>query len=103
MHFLHYCRGIHLKDLIAIHSGMPDTIGTHPPLINFHKMSQLSSVMSCLTKLQDQVPDYNVNMDLIDTLKLALDVFYSEEEIFELSLAREPRANGGTTGVGICY
>lgn len=74
-------------------------MGDSPALINFYKMTQLAGVLSWLTKLQEQAPDYSVNMDLIDTLKLALDVFYSEEEIFELSLAREPRANNGQTGV----
>lgn len=57
-------------------------------------MSQLSAVISTLIRLQNVHLPYEVNLDLIDTLKLAFDVFYSEDEIFELSLAREPRANG---------
>lgn len=88
-----------MKDLIALHTSSLDRVSDDPSLINFHKMTQLSGVMSCLTKLQDQAPDYSVNTDLIDTLKLALDVFYSEEEIFELSLAREPRVSCGVAGV----
>lgn len=92
-------RAIHLKDLVVLHTSQSDTVDADPSLINFHKMTQLSAVMSCLTKLQDQAPEYSINTDLIDTLKLALDVFYSEEEIFELSLAREPRPTSNTVGV----
>lgn len=82
---------MHLKDLVALHCGYPDVVGA-PPLINFRKIAQLSVVISCLTRIQTETPDYPVNSDLIDTLKLAIDVFYSDEEIFELSLAREPRS-----------
>ncbi|XP_067941613.1 ras guanyl-releasing protein 3-like [Watersipora subatra] len=92
--------GVHLKDLVAIHTGHPDTVEGEPQLINFPKFVQLSNVISCLTKLHDNLPDYSINSDLIATLKLALDIFYSEEEIFELSLAREPRVNVGITAAG---
>lgn len=82
-----------------MHTAVPDTVGEENPLVNFRKMANLSSVISCLTKVQDQTPICKVNTDLIDTLKLALDLFYSDEEIFELSLAREPRAAGNTAVV----
>ena len=87
---------MHLKDLIAIHTALPDLVEGAPgqKLINLRKMCQLYSVLSTVTRLQDCSLPFSVNVDLIDTLKLAFDVFYSEEEIFELSLAREPRPNG---------
>ena len=89
-----------MKDLVALHCGFPDSIG-EPPLINFRKMAQLSMVISCLTRIQAETPVFSANTDLIDTLKLAIDVFYSDEEIFELSLAREPRPSGSNSGVSL--
>ncbi|KAL5009235.1 hypothetical protein ScPMuIL_014816 [Solemya velum] len=82
--------GVHLKDLILLHTALPDRVEKN--LVNFRKMAQLSLILRELTKLQnfDNIPVY-ANMDLVNTLRLSLDLHYTEDEIYELSLAREPR------------
>lgn len=66
-------------------------------------MNQLSGVITTLARLQDIPLPADVNPDLVDTLKLAFDVFYSDEDIFELSQAREPRVGGTNTTVSQVY
>ncbi|KAK3092337.1 hypothetical protein FSP39_001507 [Pinctada imbricata] len=82
--------GVHLKDLILLHTALPDRVEGN--LINFRKMAQLSQTLKELTKLQNhEAPPVCANMDLVNTLRLSLDLHYTEDEIYELSLAREPR------------
>ncbi|XP_052105523.1 ras guanyl-releasing protein 3-like isoform X1 [Mytilus californianus] len=90
IHFKIPILGVHLKDLILLHTAVPDKI--EGKLINFRKMAQLSQTLRELTKLQNQdsIP-VCANMDLVNTLRLSLDLHYTEDEIYELSLAREPR------------
>ncbi|XP_016061986.1 PREDICTED: RAS guanyl-releasing protein 4 isoform X5 [Miniopterus natalensis] len=44
-----------------------------------------------LALLQKQQPPCSANEDLLHLLTLSLDLFYTEDEIYELSYAREPR------------
>ncbi|PNJ06771.1 RASGRP4 isoform 2 [Pongo abelii] len=44
-----------------------------------------------LVALQGQHPPCSANEDLLHLLTLSLDLFYTEDEIYELSYAREPR------------
>ncbi|KAF6079212.1 RAS guanyl releasing protein 4 [Phyllostomus discolor] len=44
-----------------------------------------------LAALQKQQPPCTANEDLLHLLTLSLDLFYTEDEIYELSYAREPR------------
>ncbi|KAL2763282.1 RAS guanyl-releasing protein 4 isoform d, partial [Daubentonia madagascariensis] len=44
-----------------------------------------------LATLQGQHPPCSANEDLLHLLTLSLDLFYTEDEIYELSYAREPR------------
>ncbi|XP_074643374.1 ras guanyl-releasing protein 3-like [Tubulanus polymorphus] len=81
--------GVHLKDLILLHTALPDKIGNG--LVNFRKMAQLSVTFSELMHVQNTALNVDVNMDLVSTLRLSLDLHYTEDEIYELSLAREPR------------
>ncbi|XP_064601719.1 ras guanyl-releasing protein 3-like isoform X2 [Liolophura sinensis] len=83
--------GVHLKDLISLHIALPDRVEGN--LINFRKMAQLSIILEELTKLQHESVPVEANMDLINTIKLSLDLHYTEDEIYELSLAREPRSS----------
>ncbi|KAJ8308168.1 hypothetical protein KUTeg_013042 [Tegillarca granosa] len=76
--------GVHLKDLILLHTALPDKV--EGGLVNFRKMAQLSQTLKELTKLQNHDNPVCANMDL-----LSLDLHYTEDEIYELSLAREPR------------
>lgn len=81
--------GIHLKDLISLHVALPDTI--EGEMINIRKMAQLSLIIQELEELQNSTTPIDVNMDLVNTLRLSLDLSYTDDEIYELSLAREPR------------
>ncbi|KAJ9576133.1 hypothetical protein L9F63_007020, partial [Diploptera punctata] len=81
--------GIHLKDLISLHVALPDTIEEN--MINMRKMAQLSLIFQELEELQNSTLPIDTNMDLVNTLRLSFDLSYTEDEIYELSLAREPR------------
>uniref|UniRef100_A0A803XK36 RAS guanyl-releasing protein 1 n=1 Tax=Meleagris gallopavo TaxID=9103 RepID=A0A803XK36_MELGA len=58
--------GVHLKDLISLHE---------------------------LIQLQEMPLPLEANMDLVHLLTLSLDLYYTEDEIYELSYAREPRSH----------
>nr|XP_042902771.1 ras guanyl-releasing protein 3 isoform X2 [Parasteatoda tepidariorum] len=81
--------GVHMKDLISLHVALPDTIENG--LINFRKIAQLSLIFQELWELQNSVPNLAVNSDLVNTLRLSLDTPYTEDELYELSLTKEPR------------
>uniref|UniRef100_A0A3B3DUG8 RAS guanyl releasing protein 3 (calcium and DAG-regulated) n=1 Tax=Oryzias melastigma TaxID=30732 RepID=A0A3B3DUG8_ORYME len=82
--------GVHLKDLIAVHVVFPDWVGDSNK-INLVKMHQLYMTFNELVSLQGAVAHVEPNMDLIYLLTLSLDLYYTEDEIYELSLLREPR------------
>ncbi|KAK2187594.1 hypothetical protein NP493_161g05024 [Ridgeia piscesae] len=81
--------GVHLKDLILLNTALPDMFDGN--LVNFRKMVQLSFIFTEVMQVQDGSLPFEVNMDLANTLRLSLDLHYTEDEIYELSLAREPR------------
>ncbi|GFO32305.1 ras guanyl-releasing protein 3 [Plakobranchus ocellatus] len=84
--------GVHLKDLISLHTALPDRVEGN--LLNFRKMAQLAVILRELTRLQgqDNIP-VDANLDLVNTLRLSLDMYHTEDEIYELSLAREPKGS----------
>ncbi|XP_061820599.1 ras guanyl-releasing protein 3 isoform X1 [Nerophis lumbriciformis] len=82
--------GVHLKDLIAVHVVFPDW-AEDSNKVNLVKMQQLYVTFNELVSLQSAVAQVEPNMDLIYLLTLSLDLYYTEDEIYELSLLREPR------------
>ena len=62
--------GIHLKDLISLHVALPDTI--EGEMINIRKMAQLSLIIQELEELQNSATPIDVNMDLVNTLRVYL-------------------------------
>ncbi|KAM8852815.1 ras guanyl-releasing protein 3 isoform 2-T2 [Synchiropus picturatus] len=80
--------GVHLKDLIAVHVVFPDLVDHK---VNLVKMQQLYLTFNELVSLQTAAAQVEPNMDLIHLLTLSLDLYYTEDEIYELSLLREPR------------
>ncbi|XP_034754452.1 ras guanyl-releasing protein 3 [Etheostoma cragini] len=82
--------GVHLKDLIAVHVVFPDWVCDSKKM-NLVKMHQLYITFNELVSLQSAVAQVEPNMDLIYLLTLSLDLYYTEDEIYELSLLREPR------------
>ncbi|XP_030642771.1 ras guanyl-releasing protein 3 [Chanos chanos] len=81
--------GVHLKDLIAVHVVFPDW--AEDGKVNIVKMQQLYLTFNELVSLQSASAQVEPNMDLIYLLTLSLDLYYTEDEIYELSLLREPR------------
>ncbi|XP_020613010.1 RAS guanyl-releasing protein 1-like [Orbicella faveolata] len=81
--------GIQLKDLIALHTALPDTVDGH--LLNVQKMIRLSNIMSRLLQVQTSLPALQPNLELIKMLRVSLQPRLTDEELYELSLAREPR------------
>ncbi|XP_054715101.1 ras guanyl-releasing protein 3-like [Uloborus diversus] len=80
--------GVHMKDLISLHVALPDTL--EGGLVNFRKIAQLSLIFGELWELQNSNPR-PVNEELVNTLKLSLDTPYTEDELYDLSLLKEPR------------
>ncbi|XP_026165461.1 ras guanyl-releasing protein 3 isoform X1 [Mastacembelus armatus] len=82
--------GVHLKDLIAVHVVFPDWVSDSNK-VNLVKMNQLYMTFNELVSLQSALAQVEPNMDLVYLLTLSLDLYYTEDEIYELSLLREPR------------
>ncbi|XP_047914715.2 RAS guanyl-releasing protein 1 isoform X1 [Anser cygnoides] len=83
--------GVHLKDLISLHEAMPDYL--EDKKINIYKLYSLYNHINELIQLQEMPLPLEANMDLVHLLTLSLDLYYTEDEIYELSYAREPRSH----------
>ncbi|CAH3128255.1 unnamed protein product [Porites lobata] len=81
---------IQLKDFIALHTVLRDK--TDDGLLNVQKMIRLAHIMSPLLPGHSSQPPIQPNMDLIKMLRVSLQPRFTEEELYELSLAREPRS-----------
>ncbi|KAI5102118.1 ras guanyl-releasing protein 3, partial [Silurus meridionalis] len=81
--------GVHLKDLIAVNEAMTDYMDNGK--INVQKLQALYNHINELIQLQQNLPLLDANKDLVHLLTLSLDLYYTEDEIYELSYAREPR------------
>lgn len=81
--------GVHLKDLISLYEAMPDYL--EEGKVNVHKLLALYNHIHELVQLQEVPPPLEANKDLVHLLTLSLDLYYTEDEIYELSYAREPR------------
>ncbi|XP_025053511.1 RAS guanyl-releasing protein 1 isoform X1 [Alligator sinensis] len=83
--------GVHLKDLISLYEAMPNYL--EDKKINIHKLYSLYNHINELIQLQEMAPPLEANKDLVHLLTLSLDLYYTEDEIYELSYAREPRSH----------
>ncbi|KAG8524421.1 RAS guanyl-releasing protein 4 [Galemys pyrenaicus] len=81
--------GVHLKDLVSLHEAHPDRLPDGR--LYLPKLNSLYQRLQELADLQRQRPPCGANEDLLHLLTLSLDLFYTEDEIYELSYAREPR------------
>ncbi|XP_006831848.1 PREDICTED: RAS guanyl-releasing protein 1 isoform X2 [Chrysochloris asiatica] len=88
-HFKIPILGVHLKDLISLYEAMPDYL--EDGKVNVHKLLALYNHINELVRLQEVAPPLDANKDLVHLLTLSLDLYYTEDEIYELSYAREPR------------
>ncbi|XP_078064902.1 RAS guanyl-releasing protein 2-like [Mustelus asterias] len=81
--------GVHLKDLLAVHLALPDWL--EKGRVNVAKMQQLYSILNELIHIQSLPPRIEPSMDLVNLLTVSLDQFHTDDEIYKLSLLREPR------------
>uniref|UniRef100_A0A8C9P355 RAS guanyl releasing protein 4 n=1 Tax=Spermophilus dauricus TaxID=99837 RepID=A0A8C9P355_SPEDA len=86
---------VDLKDLVSLHEAHPDRLPDGR--LHLPKLNSLYLRLQELAALQGQHPPCSANEDLLHLLcptphtPLSLDLFYTEDEIYELSYAREPR------------
>nr|XP_020642888.1 RAS guanyl-releasing protein 4 [Pogona vitticeps] len=81
--------GVHLKDLVMLHEAFPDRV--EGGRLNLSKLQSLYEPAWELRMLQQAEPPFQANKDLVHLLTLSLDLYYTDEEIYTLSYAREPR------------
>ncbi|KAF6288911.1 RAS guanyl releasing protein 4 [Rhinolophus ferrumequinum] len=81
--------GVHLKDLVSLHEAQPYRLSDGR--LHLPKLNSLYLRLQELAALQKQQPPCSANEDLLHLLTLSLDLFYTEDEIYELSYTREPR------------
>ncbi|XP_056117981.1 RAS guanyl-releasing protein 2 isoform X2 [Rhinichthys klamathensis goyatoka] len=84
--------GVHLKDLIAVHVALPDWFDPEKTRVNLTKTHQLYAILEELALIQSTPPNIEANSDLLNLLIVSLDQYHSEDEIYQLSLQREPRS-----------
>ena len=61
-------RGVHLKDLILLHTALPDWVDD--VYVNFRKMVQLSMIFTELMQVQNATLPIEPNMDLVNTVRV---------------------------------
>uniref|UniRef100_A0A4W6D8H1 RAS guanyl releasing protein 2 n=1 Tax=Lates calcarifer TaxID=8187 RepID=A0A4W6D8H1_LATCA len=83
--------GVHLKDLIAVHVALPDWADKEKTRVNLAKTQQLYAILQELALIQTTPPHVDANTDLLNLLTVSLDQYHTEEEIYQMSLQREPR------------
>nr|XP_020471933.1 RAS guanyl-releasing protein 2 isoform X2 [Monopterus albus] len=83
--------GVHLKDLIAVHVALPDWVDKEKTRVNLAKTQQLYTILQELALIQNMPPSVDANTDLLNLLTVSLDQYHTEEEIYQMSLQREPR------------
>ncbi|CAJ0582477.1 unnamed protein product, partial [Mesorhabditis spiculigera] len=82
--------GVHLKDLIAYNMSGNDFAKSR--ITTRRKILRMASLLSYFLIFNATPLCYpDANLDLINTLKVSLDIRYNEDDIYELSLRREPR------------
>lgn len=81
--------GVHLKDLISLNEALPDYVDGDK--INLGKLQHLYSNINDLLAVHSCTPPFEANKDLLHLLTLSLDLYYTEDEIYELSYTKEPK------------
>uniref|UniRef100_A0A673AAY3 RAS guanyl releasing protein 2 n=1 Tax=Sphaeramia orbicularis TaxID=375764 RepID=A0A673AAY3_9TELE len=82
--------GVHLKDLIAVHVALPDWADKEKTRVNLAKTQQLYAILQELALIQNTPPNTDANTDLLNLLTVSLDQYHTEEEIYQMSLQRDP-------------
>ncbi|XP_075999820.1 RAS guanyl-releasing protein 2-like isoform X1 [Genypterus blacodes] len=90
--------GVHLKDLIAVHVALQDWADKEKTRVNLAKTQQLYAILQELALIQNTPPSVDANSDLLNLLTVSLDQYHTEEEIYQMSLQREPRKPAQNSG-----
>ncbi|XP_065655585.1 RAS guanyl-releasing protein 2-B isoform X3 [Hydra vulgaris] len=86
--------GVVMKDLIAMETAVGDFIKEGELLlINFRKMVQLSSILEQLLKSKKMQPEVTPVNHLLHVIRVSLRSRYTEDDLYDMSMQREPREN----------
>ncbi|KAG3284760.1 RAS guanyl releasing protein 2 [Ictidomys tridecemlineatus] len=94
--------GVHLKDLVALQLALPDWLDSARTRLNGAKMKQLFSILEELAMVTSLRPPVQANPDLLSLLTVSLDQYQTEDELYQLSLQREPRSKSSPTSPTSC-
>ncbi|XP_029422223.1 RAS guanyl-releasing protein 2 isoform X2 [Nannospalax galili] len=94
--------GVHLKDLVALQLALPDWLDPARTQLNGAKMRQLFSILEELAMVTSLRPPVQANPDLLSLLTVSLDQYQTEDELYQLSLQREPRSKSSPTSPTSC-
>ncbi|OBS81516.1 hypothetical protein A6R68_20249 [Neotoma lepida] len=94
--------GVHLKDLVALQLALPDWLDPGRTKLNGAKMRQLFSILEELAMVTSLRPPVQANPDLLSLLTVSLDQYQTEDELYQLSLQREPRSKSSPTSPTSC-
>ncbi|XP_033716858.1 RAS guanyl-releasing protein 2 isoform X1 [Tursiops truncatus] len=94
--------GVHLKDLVALQLALPDWLDPTRTRLNGAKMKQLFSILEELAMVTSLQPPVQANPDLLSLLTVSLDQYQTEDELYQLSLQREPRSKSSPTSPTSC-
>ncbi|XP_078517219.1 RAS guanyl-releasing protein 4-like isoform X2 [Lissotriton helveticus] len=81
--------GVHLKDLVSLNEALPSFLEDNK--INLSKLHSLYHQILDLQQLQQAEAPFNFSMDVVHLLTLSLDLFYTEDDIYQLSYSREAK------------
>ncbi|XP_059574459.1 RAS guanyl-releasing protein 2 isoform X2 [Alligator mississippiensis] len=84
--------GVHLKDLVAVHLALPDWRDAAHTRPHAPKMRQLFAILDQLALVPGLQPPCTADPDLLNLLAVSLDQYQTDDEIYQLSLQREPRS-----------
>ncbi|XP_074087249.1 RAS guanyl-releasing protein 2 isoform X3 [Macrotis lagotis] len=88
--------GVHLKDLVALQLALPDWLDAAHTRLNGAKMRQLFAILEELAMVTSLRPPIQANPDLLSLLTVSLDQYQTEDELYQLSLQREPRSKSSS-------
>ncbi|KAI4553541.1 hypothetical protein MJT46_020093, partial [Ovis ammon polii x Ovis aries] len=95
--------GVHLKDLVALQLALPDWLDPARTRLNGAKMKQLFSILEELAMVTSLRPPVQANPDLLSLLTVSLDQYQTEDELYQLSLQREPRSKSSVRARATAY
>jgi len=94
--------GVVMHDLVALETVLKDRIEVgEQKLINFHKLVQVSGILKHVLKASNEQPNVFPKKEVFNIIRVSLKSRYSEDDLYELSLQREPRINGSTSRMSI--